>query len=57
MLANMHRTGLWRGRYGAIAHPAHAIRTQKPEVDAFVENEAQQTALLRPKAGINNSCG
>lgn len=40
-LANMHRTGLWRGRYDAIVHPPHRIRQQQPEVDAFVEkNEA-----------------
>jgi hypothetical protein len=51
MLANMHRTGLWRGRYGAIAHPTHAIRTQKPEVDSFVEkNEAQRAATIAARA-------
>jgi hypothetical protein len=46
-LVNMHRTGLWRGRYGAIAHPPHTMRPQRPEVDAFVEkNEAQRTAAV-----------
>jgi hypothetical protein len=47
ILVNMHRTGLWRGRYDAIVHPPHRIRQQKPEVDAFVEkNEAQRSALV-----------
>jgi len=46
-LVSMHRTGLWRGRYDAIAHPPHAIRKQKPEVDAFVEkNEAQRARAV-----------
>jgi Protein of unknown function (DUF3891) len=46
-LVNMHRTGLWRGRYDAIVHPPHAIRTQTPEVDAFVgKNEAQRAATI-----------
>jgi hypothetical protein len=41
LIVNMHRTGLWRGRYGAMVHPEHKIRPQKPEVDAFVvRNEA-----------------
>jgi Protein of unknown function (DUF3891) len=46
-LTSMHRTGLWRGRYEAIVHPPHAIRQQKPEVDAFVlTNEARQSATI-----------
>jgi hypothetical protein len=46
-LASMHRTGLWRGRYDAIEHPPHAIRPQKPEVDAFVaKNEARRAEQL-----------
>jgi hypothetical protein len=46
-LVSMHRTGLWRGRYDAIVHPPHAIRKQKPAVDAFVEkNEAQRAAAI-----------
>jgi hypothetical protein len=44
-LVNMHRTGLWRGRYGVIAHPPHAIRKQNSEIDAFVaKNEAGRAA-------------
>lgn len=40
-LVNMHRTGLWRGRYNAMVHPEHKIRKQPAEVDAFTErNEA-----------------
>lgn len=47
-LVSMHRTGLWRGRYDAIVHPPHAIRKQKPEVDAFVaEQEERRAAQLR----------
>lgn len=43
LIVNMHRTGLWRGRYGTMQHPPHPIRPQKPEVDAFVaRNEARQ---------------
>jgi hypothetical protein len=46
-LVSMHRTGLWRGRYDAIVHPPHAIRKQKPEVDAFVEkNEALREGVI-----------
>lgn len=46
-LANMHRTGLWRGRYDAIVHPPHSIRKQTPEVDAFVvKNETQRAAAI-----------
>jgi hypothetical protein len=44
--ANMHRTGLWRGRYGAIVHPPHTLRKQKPEIDVFVENDAQRAATI-----------
>lgn len=47
LIVSMHRTGLWRGRYDAIQHPPHAIRKQKPEVDAFVEkNEALRKEKL-----------
>ena len=45
MLANMHRTGLWRSRYGTIVHPPHAIRQQKPEVDAFVVKNGRNKRL------------
>ena len=34
-------------RYDAIVHPPHGMRTQKPEVDGFVEkNEAQRAATI-----------
>jgi hypothetical protein len=46
-IVNMHRTGLWRGRYGAMKHPGHKMRKQSPEVDAFIaRNEAQRAQLL-----------
>lgn len=39
----MHRTGLWRGRYGAIERPGHKLRTLRPEVEAFIaRNEARR---------------
>lgn len=47
LIVNMHRTGLWRGRYAAMRHPEHKIRPQKPEVDAFVErNEAHRAQAI-----------
>lgn len=43
LLVSMHRTGLWRNRYGAIEHPAMSARGFGPEIDQFVaENEAWQ---------------
>jgi hypothetical protein len=43
----MHRTGLWRGRYGAIVHPPHTLRKQKPEIDVFVDkNDALRAATI-----------
>ena len=45
-LVNMHRTGLWRVRYGAIAYPEPKMRKQSPEVDAFIaRNENLRSAL------------
>jgi hypothetical protein len=38
-LVSMHRTGLWRGRYDAILHPAHPLRQQSPDVEAFVTEQ------------------
>jgi hypothetical protein len=47
-LVSMHRTGLWRGRYGAMAHPSMAIRPQPAEVEAFVADaEARRERELR----------
>jgi hypothetical protein len=46
-IVNMHRTGLWRGRYDAITHPEPKMRKQSPEVDAFIaRNEEQRAQLL-----------
>jgi hypothetical protein len=46
LLINKHRTGLWRGRYRAIAHPPlHIAPHLSPAVENFIaENEAQQRA-------------
>ena len=40
----MHRTGLWKARYGTIKHPeAYNIKTLSPEVEKFIaKNEAWQ---------------
>jgi hypothetical protein len=47
LLVNMHRTGLWRGRYDAIKHPPHKLRTQPAAVDAFTErNEAARKQAI-----------
>jgi uncharacterized protein DUF3891 len=50
-IVNMHRTGLWRGRYGAMIHPEHKIRPQKPEVDAFVERNEEARAKVIAQQG------
>jgi len=45
LVVSMHRTGLWKGRYGLIKHPAGRYNLTKlsPEVEAFVaHNEAWQ---------------
>ena len=44
LIINMHRTGLWRGRYQTIKHPeVYNIRTLSPEgQDFIVKNEAWQ---------------
>jgi hypothetical protein len=46
LLISKHRTGLWRGRYGAITHPPHPFPASLgPLVEAFIaENEARQKA-------------
>jgi len=37
LIVSMHRTGLWRGRYGAIAYPtAFNIRQLNPDIEAFI---------------------
>jgi len=44
LIINMHRTGLWKGRYRTIEHPkGYNIRTLTPEVEEFIaRNEAWQ---------------
>ena len=53
LIVNMHRTGLWKGRYQTIKHPmGYNIKTMSPEIQAFIaKNEAWQErerALLDP---------
>jgi hypothetical protein len=45
LVVSMHRTGLWKGRYGLIKHPAgrYNLTTLSPEVQALIDhNEAWQ---------------
>jgi uncharacterized protein DUF3891 len=45
LIVNMHRTGLWKGRYGMIKHPAGRYNLTKlsPQVQALIDhNEAWQ---------------
>jgi Protein of unknown function (DUF3891) len=44
LIISMHRTGLWRGRYGAIEYPtAFNLNNPPPEVAKFIgENESWQ---------------
>jgi hypothetical protein len=45
LIISMHRTGLWKGRYGLIKHPAgrYNLTALSPEVQAFIaKNEAWQ---------------
>jgi hypothetical protein len=45
LIISMHRTGLWKGRYGLIKHPAgrYNLTTLSPDVQAFIaKNEAWQ---------------
>jgi hypothetical protein len=47
LLVSKHRTGLWRGRYGAIKHPPHPdFKNLGAEIDAFIATSeaAQETA-------------
>jgi hypothetical protein len=59
LIVSMHRTGLWKGRYGTIAHPkGYNLTVLDPAVQAFVErNEArqeQQRASLGDKSVWGN---
>ena len=44
LIVSMHRTGLWKGRYGTIAHPqGYNLKVLDPAIQAFVDrNEAWQ---------------
>lgn len=44
LIVSMHRTGLWKTRYGTIKHPqSYNIKTVSPEVEKFIaRNEAWQ---------------
>lgn len=48
LLVSMHRTGLWKNRYGVIRHPSMSARDFGPEIGKFVaENEAWQNEEKR----------
>jgi Protein of unknown function (DUF3891) len=43
LMVGLHRTGLWRARYGTISHPENSIRKLAADTEAFIEkNEARQ---------------
>lgn len=45
LLIRKHRTGLWQGRYGAIAHPAMLQRgAPKPEIASLIARSEQKQA-------------
>jgi hypothetical protein len=53
LIVSMHRTGLWKGRYGSIAYPtAFNIRQLSPEIEAFIARheawQEQQQRTLDP---------
>jgi hypothetical protein len=49
LIINMHRTGLWKGRYQTIKHPGgYNIRKMSPGVQEFIDrNEARQAEERR----------
>jgi hypothetical protein len=43
LIVGLHRTGLWRARYGTISHPENSIRKLAPDTEQFIAtNEARQ---------------
>ena len=43
LLSNMHRTGIWRGRYGAIQHPGHpTFPDLGPDIENFIAHSEHQ---------------
>lgn len=52
LIVSMHRTGLWRGRYGALNHPPHAIPPKlPPAVEDFIAREEPRQARERETFG------
>ncbi len=49
LIVSMHRTGLWKSRYGSITHPNNFnIRQLSPEIEAFIaRHEAWQEEQQR----------
>lgn len=47
LIVNMHRTGLSRGRYGALVHPKQPVRDLPEFVDAFIARNEQRQAAER----------
>jgi hypothetical protein len=49
LIVSMHRTGLWKNRYGSIAYPTnYNIRQLSPEIEAFIaRHEAWQDEQQR----------
>jgi hypothetical protein len=50
LLVCMHRTGLWKGRYGTISHPTgYYARDVSPEIEKFISsNETRQEKERAP---------
>ncbi len=46
LLVGMHRTGLWRGRYGALTHPPHPVPQRlSPEIEEFIDRAETRQAI------------
>ena len=59
LIVSMHRTGLWKTRYGTIKHPeSYNIKTMSPEVEKFIARnepvqERERNALGPDQVWIN----
>ncbi len=52
LIVSMHRTGLWRGRYGALTHPPHAVPPKlPPATEDFIAREEPRQASERETFG------
>jgi hypothetical protein len=49
----MHRTGLWRGRYGTIAHPEQSNRKLSPEIEGFIATNEPKQEQARATLGTD----